>query len=589
MKTLTATAAILLLLSGALAHAGNVTDPRTNSWLTTFAGKYARIYTSDANRTNGVAYTTWTNGTTIQSLPAYCGVQEVYSSSNFVYIRSTGLGSHIMGAWYGNSNHTTGFPTYPTNQHVLFKLPRHPVAAATNTLSGGGAVGIFVDGVAMYNNWDANIWNGTADTSSTGGTNGYWNRDAYVNEGSSFDPAYAHQPVSGQYHYHANPPALRYELGDHVDFNPVTKIYTESASTPTKHSPILGWAADGYPIYGPYGYSSASNSASGIRRMVSGYVIRDGQYGTSNLTANGRSTLPLWATRFYNCASNVLAGPPVNSSYPLGRYMEDNDYLGDHGYVQGVTFDLDQYNGRWCYTPEFPGGTYAYFVAISSNGTPVYPYNLGFAYYGTPAGGSVSFIQETVATNFLGYTNLAATLNPPAVNNGSVTLAWSALEGGTYQVQGTTNFSGWTTLASGVTPSQISGGYTNATALNQQFYRVGRTAVAAYDSAGTTYIGGGIDSVSPASAARGSSFTLTINLNANVNPPPTQAPINSITLGAIAGTGATHVSTNQVTCSITIPGGAATGAQTVTLVFPGPPQNPSATQTFFLTNGFTIN
>ena len=68
-----------------------------------------------------------------------------------------------------------------------------------------------------------------------------------------------------QYHYHANPPALRYELGDHVDFNPVTKIYTEDTNAPTKHSPILGWAADGFPIYGPYGYSSASNSTSGIR------------------------------------------------------------------------------------------------------------------------------------------------------------------------------------------------------------------------------------------------------------------------------------------------------------------------------------
>ena len=52
-----------------------------------------------------------------------------------------------------------------------------------------------------------------------------------------------------------------------------------------------------------------------------------------------------------------------SSNYPLGRYMEDNDYLGDHGYVQGVDFDLDEYNGRWCFTPDFPKGTYAYFVS----------------------------------------------------------------------------------------------------------------------------------------------------------------------------------------------------------------------------------
>jgi len=173
------------------------------------------------------------------------------------------------------------------------------------------------------------------------------------------------------HHYHANPIALRYQLGDHVDFNAATDVYTESTNAITRHSPILGWVADGFPVYGPYGFSSASNSASGIRRMVSGYVIRNGQYGTSNLTANGRSTIPAWAARLYNVASNSVAGPAVNTTYPLGRYMEDNDYLDDRGYIKGTDFDLDEYNGRWCVTPEFPTGTYAYFQTIASDGTPI--------------------------------------------------------------------------------------------------------------------------------------------------------------------------------------------------------------------------
>ena len=33
--------------------------------------------------------------------------------------------------------------------------------------------------------------------------------------------------------------------------------------------------------------------------------------------------------RLYGVASNVMAGPAVSTSFPLGRYMEDNDYLGD--------------------------------------------------------------------------------------------------------------------------------------------------------------------------------------------------------------------------------------------------------------------
>src|ERR1700722_3441410 len=91
-------------------------DPRTNSWFTTYSEQYARIYTNDLSRTNGISQTTWTNSTTIHTFPAYCGVQEIYSSSNWVYIRSTGLGSFVMGPWYLNAAHTQPFPNWPVNQ-----------------------------------------------------------------------------------------------------------------------------------------------------------------------------------------------------------------------------------------------------------------------------------------------------------------------------------------------------------------------------------------------------------------------------------------------------------------------------------------
>src|SRR5277367_4669144 len=90
---------LLLLLAGAfIAMARDASaDPRTNSWFTTYSSQYARIYTNNICKTNGISLTGWTNGTTIQTLPVYCGVQEIYSSSNWVYIRSSGLASHIMG------------------------------------------------------------------------------------------------------------------------------------------------------------------------------------------------------------------------------------------------------------------------------------------------------------------------------------------------------------------------------------------------------------------------------------------------------------------------------------------------------------
>src|SRR5215469_8437961 len=435
------------------------TDPRTNCWLTAYSGQYARVYTNSTMQQNGTALTTWANSSLAQSLPAYCGVQEVYSSSNWVYVRSTGLASYTMGPWYLNSGHTQLFPNLPNDQQVLYRFPHTNNVPAIKVENGGGQIGIFVDGVAMFNSWDAYTWNPTNQMNQQNIT-GYWNRDAYVNEGVTFDPGNAHQQQSGVYHYHADPVGLRYLLGDHVDYNATAKTYSEDTNAPTKHSPILAWTADGYPLYGPYGYSNPTNANSGIRRMVSGYVLRNGQDGTTNLTLTGRTTIPPWAARLYNVASNQ-PGPGVTTSYPLGDYMEDNDYLGDlintntgTNYQQGEDFDLDQYNGRWCVTPEFPTGTYAYFVSINSNGTPVFPYDIGRGFYGSPIGGEVSAISESVVTNFLGDTNLSSALKPPVVKTGSITLTWSAIEGGSYEIQSTTNLAdaSWTTLASSVSP-----------------------------------------------------------------------------------------------------------------------------------------
>ena len=476
---------ILEIAAVLLTQAARANDPRTNSWLTTYAGKYARIYTSDANKTSGTSATTWSTGSTAQSTPVYCGVQGVYSSASWVYVYSSGLASVVMGPWYLNAAHLLAFPSYPTNQKLLYRIPRASSVPATKSLNGGGPIGVFVDGVVMFNSWDAYFWNGTTNV-NIGNSGAYrWFRDAYVNEGVTFDANNAHQ-AGGQHHYHANPPGLRYLLGDHVDFNASTKIYSESTTPPVKHSPILGWVSDGYPIYGPYGYAVSNDASSGVRRMISGYVLRNGQSGSDNLTNTLRSTSPAWAVRLYGSSS---AGPANLSFYPVGTYMEDNAYLGDLTnavtglkYVPGTnTFDLDEYNGRWCVTPEFPGGTYAYFVAISSNGVPVFPYNIGRGFYGSPAGGKVTSISETVATNFLGSTNLIATLNPPAVRSGTVTLTWNALEGGSYMVQSTTNFSTWNTNSTGVSAFQNTASYTNIMNDTQRFYRVARTSVANFD------------------------------------------------------------------------------------------------------------
>ena len=41
-------------------------------------------------------------------------------------------------------------------------------------------------------------------------------------------------------------------------------------------------------------------------------------------------------------------------------------------------------NGKFDVTPEYPNGTYAYFMTEDSSGNPVYPYAIGPRFYGAP-------------------------------------------------------------------------------------------------------------------------------------------------------------------------------------------------------------
>jgi len=499
-------------------------DPMLTSWFTANSGKYAQVYTSPANRTAGIASNTWSSTlATGQTSPTYAGVHEIDASTNWVYIKNTGLSSFIMGPWNN--------PNLPKNQGTSTSVYRFPrgVAGVTNSssstssgrLTGMGTIGFLVDGVAIYNTSDGYSYShdnsqdaDPLNQSSIGSGDGIWNRDAWTNEYGSFDYGLNHPQPSGQYHSHANPIATRYLLGDNVNYSSTTKIYSENIINPNlKHSPIIGWMNDGLPLYGPYGYSNPTNSAGGVRRMVSGYILRDGSYGNANLNSVGRTNLPVWAqvaqgkttltTSQYGPATTYnSSGSGGNLTYALGHYAEDYDYLGDLGFAQGVTntvggytafFDLNEFNARWCITPDYPNGTWAYFVTIKTDGTPAYPYNAGRWYFGNPTGGgtttNVMNANTPLTLYFKGATNLPTLLSAPMVNAGNVTLTWSAVEGGTYQVNVSTNLlSPWTTnvaLTTTATNNSISKTETGVAATRSiRFYRIARTSVAAFDSAG---------------------------------------------------------------------------------------------------------
>ena len=77
------------------------------------------------------------------------------------------------------------------------------------------------------------------------------------------------------------------------------------------------------------------------------------------------------------------------------------------------------------------------------------PYNIGRGYYGSPVGSSTTSITETVTTTYSGASGFQEAANTPAVNttSGDVTLTWSSIEGGTYQVQASPDISSWATLS----------------------------------------------------------------------------------------------------------------------------------------------
>jgi hypothetical protein len=122
------------------------------------------------------------------------------------------------------------------------------------------------------------------------------------------------------------------------------------------HSKIVGIAFDGYPIYGPFGYSDPLNTNSNVRRIASSYR----KLATDAHRPNGFK---------YN---NSYVIEDVTYTLIAGAFVQDYQFDTTFG-------DLDEYNGRYCKTPEYPNGTYAYFLTFSDDELlyPAYPYIIG--------------------------------------------------------------------------------------------------------------------------------------------------------------------------------------------------------------------
>jgi hypothetical protein len=331
----------------------------------------------------GCYYMSGNSNTITNNILVNCQKVE-YTSAN-VYVSTKGIPSYPTGPFLD------GNPSQATNQNAIFKFPLNP-AQNTGSLTATtmGNIGVFINGVALFDYRDGVSWKNSSQSLCGGPVqppcagDGVWNRDAVVAEKGGFDCSKGH-PAMGNYHHHQNPSAFKLDLN--VISN-VCNLYDAEglyAINPAQHSPLLGFAYDGFPIYGAYAYKNV-NGTGGIVRMKSGYQLR-------NITV--RTT--------YADGSNVTPGPAVSSTYPLGYFREDYEFISHVGQEDY----LDVHNGRFCVTSEYPAGTYAYFCTVDSNYNSAYPYVIGPTFYGVYANRKVTSVSEPTTV----YQDLATSLS----------------------------------------------------------------------------------------------------------------------------------------------------------------------------------
>ena len=265
------------------------------------------------------------------------------------------------------------------NQNVLYRIPRNPTVHTTTNLTGLGAIGYFVDGVAMFDSRDGFVWDRPAES---GKRHGLLNREAYVNEGATFDPRLRiknrpHPSLPRQ--SHRAPLSARRSCGLQRDHENLQRKHERGDLSIRRFSAGCVMVIRLRTLRIFQRVKLRERFAAHDFRLLFCATARAGRIISQTPCARHFTAR---AKRLYN--TDQTGATPL-STYPVSRYMEDYAYpvisrtrFTGTNYQKGVNFDLDEYNGRWCVTPEFPRrALYAYFVSMSSNGTPVFPNNIG--------------------------------------------------------------------------------------------------------------------------------------------------------------------------------------------------------------------
>jgi hypothetical protein len=242
---------------------------------------------------------------------------------NARYFYSNNYPNHNIGQKNGNiepvaSGSTWSMCAYPKLGSEITQLYSSTEAASTGC-TGSYNFGVALNGIKFGPSSAAFFKDGDENDVQN------WHLEALFFEtldgdGTNDNVYGAHSTGAGLYHYH----------GDPVGYFAETVINGGLGIDGTSHSPIIGYAADGYPIYYKYGYANSDGSG-GLVTLDSGFQLKTGSRG----------------------------GDGINE--PNGNY--DGEYVEDYEYT--VSTKLDECNGRFAVTPEFPKGTYYYVITES--------------------------------------------------------------------------------------------------------------------------------------------------------------------------------------------------------------------------------
>lgn len=241
-------------------------------------------------------------------------------------------------------------PSCPEDVGHDVYFPLEPTPAAADCATGLNTIGLWANGVSVFNWWDGQAYD----------TDGDWMYLAPVAEIYDVDLCNGHA-AGDTYHHHSEPHCLTELLGDDG----------------SAHSPVIGYAADGYPIRG--GWQADGERAQSCWRTrdydtpndptgCGGGGVRDCQLNDPTDVSMGTFAVGMGPSTGGSITS--LSGNPIDatSGLFLGDYWFDADCEAAGGLDEHNGHDHDGLGYHYHVTDSFPfhvGPTFA--GELSSN------------------------------------------------------------------------------------------------------------------------------------------------------------------------------------------------------------------------------